>query len=122
MSPRRSCTPLIHPWSHLSLEFCLVVRCLLSTAFSPTAVLHHPSRLALSKVWMCDGDAAVAEPPADEGESSFDLDSISDDNKALMEKIGGMTLMDAAALIKEVESTFNVGPKSDDGEGEAIEE
>lgn len=71
---------------------------------------------------MCDGDAAVAEPPADEGESSFDLDSISDDNKALMEKIGGMTLMDAAALIKEVESTFNVGPKSDDGEGEAIEE
>ena len=110
---------LIHPWSHLSLEFCLVVRACCHSLLA-NCVLHHPSPwrcrrcgCAIATLWRSRPQTRV---------SSFDLDSISDDNKALMEKIGGMTLMDAAALIKEVESTFNVGPKSDDGEGEAIEE
>lgn len=90
------------------------------TGFAPTMMLQHPSRAALSKVWMCD--APAEEAPAEDEKASFDLSSISPDNAAMMETIKGLTLTEAAALIKEVESTFNVGPKKDEEEEAAAAE
>ena len=50
------------------------------------------------------------------------LDSLSARPAELLEKIKGMTLADVASLTKDVEKTFNVGPKSgDDDEEEAAE-
>lgn len=81
-------------------------------------LLQQPSRVGLSKVWMCEEPTAAADEPAAEEESSFDLESLSDANKEMLEQIKGMTLQDAAALIKDVEKTFNVGPKTDDDDEE----
>ncbi len=108
----------LHGPSHLS-----VVRSsprLDVTGFAPAVhQLHHPSRVAHSKVWnMCD--APTEEAPAEEAAASV-LDSLSAGNAELMEKIKGMTLLEASELIKEVESTFDVGPKSDDDDADDAE-
>ena len=36
------------------------------TGFAPTVMLHQPSRLALSKVWMCDAEPAEDAPAEEE--------------------------------------------------------
>lgn len=77
------------------------------------------SKLARSKLFMCDADAAVAEPEdaaAEEKESV--LDNLSETNAELMEKIKSMTLMEAAEFIKQIDATFHFG----DEEEEAAEE
>ena len=75
-------------------------------------MLHQQSRVALSRVWMCDAPAEDA--PADEPAATSVLDDLSPGNAEILEAVKGMTLLEASELIKEVESTFNVGPKSDD--------
>lgn len=71
--------------------------------------------MAVSKVYMCD--APAEEAPA---EASV-LDSLSDSNAAMMETIKGLTLEEAAALMKEMEDTFNLGDKEDDDSGDSEE-
>ena len=93
--------------------------CVRLAGFAPAAVPLQQSKLARSKLIMCDADAAVAEPePAEEKESV--LDSLSDTNAELLEKIKHMTLMEAADFIKQIDSTFNFG--DEDEEEEAAEE
>lgn len=67
---------------------------------------------------MCE--AAEAEPAVEDEKASV-LDDLSPGNAEILEQIKGLTLLEASALIKEVESTFNVGPKSDDDDAEADE-
>ena len=93
--------------------------------FAPAAVLPTapPSKVAFSKVSpftvrMEEGeDAPVEEAPA---EGSI-LDSLSGLPAELLEKIKGMTMLEASELIKEAEKAFNVGAgaDSDDAEEEA---
>ena len=57
--------------------------CVRLAGFAPAAVPLQQSKLARSKLIMCDADAAVAEPePAEEKESV--LDSLSDTNAELL--------------------------------------
>lgn len=70
-----------------------------AAGFAPSMMIGQQSRVALSRVWMCDGEAAVAEPEDAEEKESV-LDSLSDTNAALMESIKGMTLLEASELIK----------------------
>lgn len=76
---------------------------------------HSQSKLALSKVWMCD---APEEAPADEAPAASAVADLSADQAATLESIKGMTLLEASQLIKEMESSFNVGPKKDDDDEE----
>jgi len=86
--------------------------------FAPAPLVPQQSKLARSKLLtMCD--AAVAEEAAEEEKGSV-LDSLSDGNAALLETIKGMTLMEVADLIKEVDNTFHFG--DEDEEEEAAEE
>lgn len=71
------------------------------------------SKLALGNVRMCEPVAEPEEPPAAATELSPEM-------KEMMDTLGGLTLVEAAALIKEVDETFGVGPKKDD-EAEAEE-
>ena len=83
-------------------------------------MLQPTSRVALSRVWMCDGgeaEEAPAEAPADEKSI---LDDLSGVPAEMLEKIKGMSLLDISALSKQVEETFNLGPK-DEEEGESDE-
>ena len=75
-------------------------------------MLRPPSQLARSKVFLCDAE----EAPAAEEEKPSILDSLAGAPAELLEKIKGMTLLEASELIKEAEKTFNVGPKTDDEE------
>ena len=71
---------------------------------------------------MCDADGAADEAPAAEEEKESVLDSLSAGSAELLDKIKGMTLMEASELIKAAEKTFNVGPKDDaDDEADATE-
>ena len=111
------------PHTPLASARLLLVRLCVGFAlagFAPTMLPQHASRVSHSRVWMmCD--AAEAEEPAPEEEKSV-LDSLSALPAELLEKIKGMTLADVASLTKDVEKTFNVGPKSgDDDEEEAAE-
>ena len=90
------------------------------TGFAPTMMLHQQSRLSLSKVWMCDGEAAEEAPAADDSAVSV-LDSLSAGNAEMLEKIKGLTLVEAAALIKEVDSTFGLNKDDDDDDAPAEE-
>ena len=83
--------------------------------FAPAAVPLQQSKLARSKLFMCDADAAAAEP---EDKASV-LDSLSDTNADILEKIKHMTLMDAADLIKQIDATFH---GTEDEKDEAAEE
>ena len=111
------------PHTPLASARLLLVRLCVGFAlagFAPTMLPQHASRVSHSRVWMmCD--AAEAEEPAPEEEKSV-LDSLSALPAELLEKIKGMTLADVASLTKDVEKTFNVGPKSDDDEEEAASE
>ena len=62
----------------------------LAAGFAPPLSVRHRS---VQNVRMCD---VMSELPAD-----------------VMEKIKGLTLMEAAALIKDIDSTFGLGPKDD---------
>ena len=64
---------------------------------------------------MCDAEDA----PAEEESAVSVLDDLSSENAALLDQIKGLTLEEAAALMKDMESTFNVGPKGDDDESDA---
>ena len=77
-------------------------------------MLHQQSRVSLSKVWMCD-----AEAPAAEEEAASVLDSLSAGNAEMLEKIKGLTLLEASQHIKEVDSTFGLNKDDDDGDDEA---
>lgn len=87
-------------------------------------MLPTPSKVAYSKVTpfsvlMEEGEEAPAEEaPAEEGSI---LDSLSGLPAELLEKIKGMTMLEASELIKEAEKAFNVGAgaDSDDAEEEA---
>ena len=74
-------------------------------------MMQQPSRLALSKVWMCD---AVEAPEAEEKSSV--LDSLSGVPAEMLETIKGMTLLEVSELIKAAEETFETLPKTDDEE------
>ena len=67
------------------------------------AAIRPASKVAMSKLWMCEGE----EAPAEEAASSV-LDDLSSGNAELLEQIKGLTLVEAAALIKEVDSTFGL--------------
>ena len=84
--------------------------------FAPAAVPLQQSKLARSKLFMCDADAAAAEPEEDKASV---LDSLSDTNADILEKIKHMTLMDAADLIKQIDATFH---GTEDEKDEAAEE
>ena len=94
--------------------------CVRLAGFTPAAVPLQQSKLARSKLIMCDADAVVAEPPEPAEEKESVLDSLSDTNAELLEKIKHMTLMEAADFIKQIDSTFNFG--DEDKEEEAAEE
>ena len=66
-----------------------------------------------------DGDADDAAPAA-EDEPSI-LDSLSALPAELLDKIKGMTMMDATELIKKVDSTFGVGDSKTEEEESAEE-
>ena len=53
-------------------------------------------------------ECVAAEGTAEEEKESV-LDSLSAGNAEMLDSIKGMTLVEAAALMKEIESTFNVG-------------
>ena len=59
-------------------------------------MLQQPSRLAMSKVWMCDAPVAAEESPAEEKGSV--LDDLSAENAALLEQLKGMTLLEASEV------------------------
>ena len=40
--------------------------------------------------------------------------------EAMMEQLKGLTLVEAAALMKDMEETFNLGPKDEEEEEEAV--
>ena len=61
------------------------------------------------------------EAPAEEEKESV-LDSLSAGNSELLEKIKGMTLMQASELIKAAEKTFNIGDQEEEEEAAATEE
>ena len=94
------------------LAHTLVFPCVLCTGFAPTTTLAMPSKLGLSKVRIVMDDAAE-EAPAEENKESV-LDSLSAGNADLLDKIKGLTLLEASELIKEAEKAFNVGPKDDE--------
>lgn len=71
-------------------------------------MLQPQSRLALSKVWMCDAEAPAEDAAPAEEEKPSILDSLDGVPAELLETIKGMTLTDAAALIKEVDQTFGL--------------
>ena len=106
------------------LRLLFLSACAIAAGFAPAMTLRPQtqSKVALSRVWMCDGEAAEesAEPEKEEG-SIFD--TISALPAELIEKIKGLTLVDAAALIKEVDQTFGVGEAAgkDDDESESEE-
>jgi hypothetical protein len=82
--------------------------------------LHRPARAALATVRMCD--APAEEAPADEeAPKESVLDSLSEGNAEMLETIKGLTLAEAAALCKEVETTFDLGPKDEAEEEVAAE-
>ena len=75
------------------------------------------SKLALSKVLMSEEAEAAADAPA-EAEGSI-LDSLSGVPAELLEKIKGLTLEEAAALIKDVDKTFGLKKDDDEEDGDA---
>ena len=86
-----------------------------AAAFSPATVLLPQSKLARSKLLMCD--AAVAEPEAEDKPSV--LDTLSESNAAILEQIKGLTLVEAAELIKQCEETFHGGDEDEAADEEA---
>ena len=70
---------------------------------------------------MEEGEEAPAEEAPAEDAGSI-LDSLSGLPAELLEKIKGMTLLDASNLIKEAEKTFNVGAGADDDDDATDEE
>ena len=82
--------------------------------------LQQSSRVVMPRIAMRDAEEAPAEEaPAEEGSI---LDSLSGVASDVLEKIKGMTLLEATELIKEAETTFDVGPKSDDDDDAPAEE
>ena len=96
-----------------------------TTGFAPAVALRAPtqSKLALSRVWMCDeGEAAAEEPAAEEKEGSI-FDTISALPAELIEKIKGLTLLEAKDLIEDVDNAFGVGSAAGkDDDDDASEE
>ena len=102
-----------------TLHLPLVTHCVRVAGYSPATMgLRQQSRVAMSRVWMCDAEDAPAEEPAEESATSV-LDDLSSENAALLDQIKGLTLEEAAALMKDMESAFNVGPKGDDDDSDA---
>ena len=94
------------------------------TGFAPAVALRAPtqSKLALSRVWMCDeGEAAAEEPAAEEKEGSI-FDTISALPAELIEKIKGLTLLEAKDLIEDVDNAFGVGSAAGKDDEEESEE
>ena len=94
------------------------------TGFAPAVALRAPtqSKLALSRVWMCDeGEAAAEEPAAEEKEGSI-FDTISALPAELIEKIKGLTLLEAKDLIEDVDNAFGVGSAAGKDDDDASEE
>lgn len=80
------------------------------------------SKLALSRVRMCDeGEAAAEEPAAEEKEGSI-FDTISALPAELIEKIKGLTLLEAKDLIEDVDNAFGVGSAAGKDDDDASEE
>ena len=87
------------------------------------------SKVSLSQVahalpvWMCEEPAAEAEAAAEEPAAPSAVATLSSGNAAILETLKGLTLLEAAELIKECETTFRVGKHAKDGkEDEATEE
>lgn len=89
-----TCLCKLPPVTDISWLTCVI--CSLCSGFAPTMMLQQPSRLAMSKVWMCDAPAAEDEAPAAEEKSV--LDDLSAGNAALLEQIKGMTLLEASEV------------------------
>ena len=72
---------------------------------------------------MCDeGEAAAEEPAAEEKEGSI-FDTISALPAELIEKIKGLTLLEAKDLIEDVDNAFGVGSAAGkDDDDDASEE
>ena len=81
------------------------------------------SKLALSRVWMCDEGEAAAEEPAAEEKGGSIFDTISALPAELIEKIKGLTLLEAKDLIEDVDNAFGVGAAAgkDDDESDESE-
>ena len=80
------------------------------------------SKLALSRVRMCDeGETAAEEPAAEEKEGSI-FDTISALPAELIEKIKGLTLLEAKDLIEDVDNAFGVGSAAGKDDDDASEE
>ena len=58
----------------------------------------------------------MSDAPEDAPAEASVLDSLSDGSAEMLEKIKGLTLLEAAELIKDVEDTFGLGPKEEEEE------
>ena len=106
----------------LALFACLANALVLQAPLRAGAVVagRAPSAMPL-RVRMCDeGEAAAEEPAAEEG-SIFD--TISALPAELIEKIKGLTLLEAKDLIEDVDNAFGVGSAAGkDDDDDASEE